>query len=380
MTFPSKTSFRVLSDLGISGFGLQVLRGISRYQSLHTGLLISSCSISQLRNIPDQNDILGVIGHFFHEHHYSGLALKDIPHVITVSNRAKNIPFPGVQHLLMDDRAVGEMAASYFIRKGFRQFALVRIRGGGHFNFSDQRSEGYIQTLEREGFKHVLQFFTPDLIKVNPAELPVPLAMFVVSDGNAANAMNKLIRNGASIPRDIAVLGVDNDETVAPFCPVPLSSIKLPWEKVGYDACEELYKRMSGAAGYEQVRYYSPLKVVERLSTGDMSADDHYIRRAQSLIEENLPELKDVQQLSELLHTSRRTLDRKFHQHLGRTATSWLSMKRVNLALRLLRETEHSVERIAELAGFGSRQTLYDAFKREGKPMPTTYRHDPDTL
>jgi transcriptional regulator GlxA family with amidase domain len=71
---------------------------------------------------------------------------------------------------------------------------------------------------------------------------------------------------------------------------------------------------------------------------------------------------------------SRRTFTRHFNQLTGMTAGAWLLGERLALTQRLLESTDQPVERIAELAGFGSSASLRQLFKREFGVSPSAWR------
>lgn len=71
---------------------------------------------------------------------------------------------------------------------------------------------------------------------------------------------------------------------------------------------------------------------------------------------------------------SRRTFTRHFHQLTGATVGEWLLRERLAYTQRLLEGSDHPVERIAELAGFGSPVSLRQQFKRAFGVSPKSWR------
>ncbi|MEN1640193.1 helix-turn-helix domain-containing protein, partial [Pseudomonas aeruginosa] len=76
--------------------------------------------------------------------------------------------------------------------------------------------------------------------------------------------------------------------------------------------------------------------------------------------------------------TARVTADegarRHFRQLTGTTVSQWLQAERLALAQRLLETTEHSVQAIAGLAGFGSAVSLRQQFSAAFGLPPLGYR------
>jgi AraC family transcriptional activator FtrA len=78
--------------------------------------------------------------------------------------------------------------------------------------------------------------------------------------------------------------------------------------------------------------------------------------------------------LARAAHLSKRTLARRFEAALGTTPMRWLLAQRIRRAQQLLEATDEPVERIAELAGFGSPANLRQHFSRAAGVSPLSYR------
>ena len=71
---------------------------------------------------------------------------------------------------------------------------------------------------------------------------------------------------------------------------------------------------------------------------------------------------------------SRRTFTRQFRQLMGMTAVEWLHAERLALSQRLLESSDHSVEAISALVGFGSPESLRLHFRRAFGVSPMAWR------
>lgn len=69
-----------------------------------------------------------------------------------------------------------------------------------------------------------------------------------------------------------------------------------------------------------------------------------------------------------------RTLSRRFREQTGTTPAQWVLQRRVRRAQELLECSAHSVERIADAAGFGSTASFRDRFRRVVGTSPQAYR------
>lgn len=93
-----------------------------------------------------------------------------------------------------------------------------------------------------------------------------PTALFCVNDFIALGVMQHVLARGRRIPADIAIAGFD-DITLAPYMPVPLTTVAQPTYEIGAQAAQLLLDRIAGAApaGRELV---VPTHLVVRASTG----------------------------------------------------------------------------------------------------------------
>lgn len=71
---------------------------------------------------------------------------------------------------------------------------------------------------------------------------------------------------------------------------------------------------------------------------------------------------------------SPRTLARRFETQAGTTPHQWLTHQRVLAAQRLLETSDASVDRVAELSGFATPETLRFHFRRKVGTSPAAYR------
>jgi transcriptional regulator GlxA family with amidase domain len=91
-------------------------------------------------------------------------------------------------------------------------------------------------------------------------------------------------------------------------------------------------------------------------------------------IEDNLAHEVTLGALAERAGMSERTFSRRFREQTGTTPLQWLLRARVRRAQYLLENTDHSVERIARQAGFGSPTAFRERFRKVVGTTPYAYR------
>ena len=91
-------------------------------------------------------------------------------------------------------------------------------------------------------------------------------------------------------------------------------------------------------------------------------------------IEDNLAGEVTVAAMAERAGMSERTFGRRFREQTGTTPLQWLLRARVRRAQYLLENCDHTVERIARQAGFGSPTAFRERFRRVVGTTPYAYR------
>lgn len=104
-----------------------------------------------------------------------------------------------------------------------------------------------------------------------------------------------------------------------------------------------------------------------------VSADDP-IGRAMLWARERLDSPIDVDAWSAATHMSRRTFTRRFRDRTAASPQQWLLDQRVEFARTLLESGDDSVDRVAELAGFGSAVSLRLHFRQRLGVSPAAHR------
>lgn len=89
---------------------------------------------------------------------------------------------------------------------------------------------------------------------------------------------------------------------------------------------------------------------------------------------QNLAQAHNVRSLAERAGMSERTFLRRFHAATGKTPARWLLDERLRLAQHHLTTGRESIEKVAELAGFGQAKNLRLRFQQHLAISPLAYR------
>ncbi|MGW0912640.1 GlxA family transcriptional regulator [Streptomyces sp. NPDC002784] len=91
-------------------------------------------------------------------------------------------------------------------------------------------------------------------------------------------------------------------------------------------------------------------------------------------VEDHLSEEITLAAMASRSGMSERTFSRRFREQTGTTPLQWLLRARVRRAQYLLENSDHSVERIAQQAGFGSSTAFRERFRKVVGTTPYAYR------
>jgi LacI family transcriptional regulator len=153
----------------------------------------------------------------------------------------------------------------------------------------------------------------------------------------------------------------------------------LDCEAIGFRAAAALDSIMEGGAGGggppEGSRISVPPKeVVERESTRIFTSEDELVARATTFIRAHAHEGIDVSDVLGVVSASRRSLETRFRREMGRSLHEEILRTKLIWARRLLRDTDSTIDRVAEESGFGALGRFHAAFKEAEGMSPGEWR------
>lgn len=292
----------------------------------------------------------------------------------------------GLPLIAPDEEEIGRLAADHLLERAHRHFACAPFvdRPG-----SSDRFAAFQARLAEHGCD--CRFLPPLYTRQGSAwfensgerrrvlvselrRLPRPAAVFAFNDCVAVDLIDACRDAELSVPEDIAILGV-SDSIFCAISFVPLSSIDLNLEEMGYRAAALLEERMSGlpTASVLSVR---PKGVVTRMSTDVIAVSDPRVARALSYIAEHYPETGlSVDGVARAVGMSRRSLERTFRQETGRTIHEHIINVRMREASRLIAAAPGTkTSDVAALVGLAGERTFFRTFRRHFGMSPKAHR------
>jgi len=207
-------------------------------------------------------------------------------------------------------------------------------------------------------------------------KLPKPVGIMACNDSHALDLLDACQEAGLVVPDDVGIVGVDNDEALCRLSKPPLSSVIPDPRQIGFQAARALDDLMSGRTIDESPQHYlvSPIDVAARRSTQGTAVQDETIASALRIIRDNAASGISAEQVLRQTKLSRRAFYRRFQDQVGRTPHEEISRVRHAHVKRLLRETNLSLEKVAELTGYCSSAHMSVNFKKKLGIPPGEFR------
>lgn len=305
--------------------------------------------------------------------------LKDVPFCVNIGPYGHSRTHCGVN---TDKIAMGQMAADYFLERGFRNFGLAAF----HTDKLNAALTSFKAHIETNGgdCQSILGMHLSDTtpaaevrsaVQKQLKSLTSPLGIFCSNDRLAVRLCQLCIDTGLSVPEQAAILGAGNDFIACQSGPVPLSSIALDYRQMGIEAVQLLKQLMDGEPiPKETVARVPPKEIVTRRSTDIMAVPDKHVAQALRYIWDHYRSPISADEIAAFCGLPRRSLERRFKKALGQTLMKEVIHRRLSKASELLINDQMLSADVAAYTGFSTQQYFNYQFKKQFGLSPVAYR------
>jgi len=309
-------------------------------------------------------------------------ALKKPGVIICGSHDTQKYPpmFPRVEP---DNNRVAELVARHLMQRKYRSFAFFYILKSGN-EWATERVQAFCRYLRKgcyNGDVHIYgqtMLSTPKFLSLKAigawiSRLPRPAGVFAANDERARLLLEACRVKNIKVPDEIAVIGVDNDETFCHLVDPPISSIIQDTERMGWEAAQLLHRLLSGHSIGKPVICVPPKGIVVRRSSDAMAIEHPVLQQVTAYIREHL---SDIQTTDVARHVgiTRNALDNLARQLTGQSIHELILSHRIIKTGELLLQTNLSLKEIADQVGFSSTQYMATVFARRTGRSPLAYR------
>ena len=286
--------------------------------------------------------------------------------------------FPRVSYA---QETAGRLAAEHLIERGLEHYAFV---GPRRLVYAERRLAGFRTRIDKARSRlHVYRDLSPDgdhtFAELTPlawwlVSLPKPVGVFASDDERGCEVLQAAQLAPLSVPDELLVVGCGNDGLLANLATPSLSSVKLPSAQVGFEAGRLLQRLLQGGRAPADALQLEPVGVEARQSSELMAIDDPDVANALRFIRDNAHRPLQVGDVLDAVALSRRSLERRFQEHIGRSPQTEIQRVHVDRARTLLAETELPISEVAHNAGFRNADRLAAVFRRQVGLTPSDYR------
>jgi LacI family transcriptional regulator len=190
--------------------------------------------------------------------HFKKIQERDLPMVV-FDRITPDLIAPSVR---LDNESGGFMATEHLIEQGYKRIAI--LAGPKNLGISNSRLDGYLNALKKYKIKRdndlivhcdfnqdYAFFATRELLSMKKR----PDAICTISDRMAIGAMLAIKEKGLNMPRDIGLVGFNNEPTLSLVTPT-ISSVEQPCFELGKAAAKLFIESMhhnEDMTGVEQV-------------------------------------------------------------------------------------------------------------------------------
>jgi LacI family transcriptional regulator len=292
---------------------------------------------------------------------------------------------PRLPSVLSDDMAIGRVGAEYLIARGFGKLAFLGI----DTRWSVARQCGFEQavaaaslaapaTIEPLGvadFRFQSKVRAVAFLRRWLRTLPRGVAAMTACDFVSRTLASSAEAEGIDVPRDLAILGVDNFHTVCELSPVPLSSVAQDFVLMGFEAARVLDALIRDPrSATPKAVLIPPGRIHVRTSTDVLAFTDPAVVEAMAMIHAHAATGVNIKQLLRQIPISRKWLDHRFKSLVGRTVSQEIRRCRLQYVHDLLVDTDLPLRQIAMQSQFSCTENLIRCFRSAYGQPPQTYR------
>lgn len=338
-----------------------------------------------------ENVLDGVISYFHMPSQLAALRRTRVPIVLFGEHLADPAPAVSLPPLRarvdMDLPAIARAAADHLLsRAGFRSACYVE--SPFDHGWSRHRGDAVVAEFRRRGLdtRRFLHYGEPSPLDAPSGpdldglaswlrDIPKPAAVVAANDATADDIIRICETADIAVPRDVAVLGMDDNPVLCRHSEPNISSVHFDGRCAGRLAARALGAMMDGrpAPSRETLRY-SCTPIAKRGSTAATPSIGEIVQRALDYIDANACSGATLDDVVRHCRHSRTLVTMRFRQMTGKSVVQAIRDRRLDEARRLLRETSLPADEIASLCGYESASTLSRAFAKATGLPPGAWR------
>lgn len=295
---------------------------------------------------------------------------------------------PDTPYINHDAKATAHLAARELFKAGCSSYAFMRAAGDWYW--SVDREAAFVNEVRLRGGRLEESFCPPAAAEGRHnigggklfeqalckwvERLEKPCGVFAANDALAAILLKVCRKSGVSVPKDVAVVGVDNDPQFCLKSKPHLTSVVPDWEMGAFLAAEALDMVMRGET-VPQRREFRPIGIAVRESTQHSHQRiDFRVDLAVELIRRKACTGLRASDVACKMGCSRRLAEMRFREITGTSMQEAIRDARLQNARSMLEHTTLPVSVVAKRSGWKSIPTFGRDFYAAMGVSPTECR------
>lgn len=368
--------------------GRSIIEGIADYALAHTDWRLEFIDPKTLADPANIRRFDGFIVRVMDDATANALIKTKKPVIDTYGrNDIGRIPF-----IRLNDCDIAECAAKFFSDHKFTRYAFCGFPG---LRFSEERGKAFQKAVAESGGSCIMYGGSGGNLKETSVRnermdlcfdamslrkwaksLPKPISVFCCNDMRAFQFLKACTEARINVPREVSVLGVDNDKVLCTFSRPPLSSIDTNAFALGQSAARTLNSMLSNLPSPPMSTLHKPTGVIERTSTDFYPTQTPWLSDALVYIRRHIGERISAKDVISHLGYSHTTVGKVFRSELGVSVQQEIIRYRREVACMLLKKTSLTAAEIANQCGYPSPQYFAHMFSAHFNTTPEKWRHD----
>ena len=204
--------------------------------------------------------------------------------------------------------------------------------------------------------------------------LPRPAGVLAANDEMAAHVLSAAEFAGITVPDDLAVVGIDDDELICENTHPTLSSVAPDFERSGRLAVDLLAQCIADRGKSPATMVYGASPLMRRRSTRIDAARDPRVVRALELIRRDSCCRVTVKDVIAAMGMKPRSAEARFKEVCGHSIKDEIMSVKLARAKRLLSDTDLPISIVCERCGYTDERSLRYLFAKATGLSPADWR------
>ena len=192
-----------------------------------------------------------------------------------------------VSQISWDNVAIGHLSGEFFLEKGLKHFAYLDTDRDQECG---ERCKGFVEAVQLAG--HKVEVFPSDVFSFHPSNsnffdankalnewinsLVKPTALLISQESMAHEFVSYCQRIGVSIPEEIQLLSVGNDEMICGLSTPAISSVELDYKNAAIQAIQSVKQSFENKTIPVPLvhKSFEPIEIIQRRSTSATAVNE----------------------------------------------------------------------------------------------------------